>query len=189
MNPWLKSWLWPFKDLDRHLPSHGKIFDLGCGDGLVSQYLAQASIKRQVIGIDQNPAKISQIQAQSHSLSNLTFKVADITKVNLSSATACLLSDVLHHFSPSTQTQLLASLSQQLKPGSICLIKEINSHDVLRSKLSRLWDWLLYPQDQINYFSAPELISMMTDLNFKVKFYPVTPWFPGSVNLFVCTKL
>lgn len=188
MRLWLKSLLWPLAEIDRHLPRRGLVFDLGCGDGFVSQYLAQSSPSRQVIGIDQNRSHISQAQRRTRTLTNLTFKLADITQVNLRSAAACVLSDVLHHLSPQTQMQLLHSISQQLPPQAVCLIKEINCQDVLRSKLSRLWDLILYPHDKIYYSSAPKLITAMTSLGFKVKFQAVTPWFPGSVNLFTCTK-
>ena len=187
MSP-LKSFLWPLQAISQALPPQGLIFDLGCGDGVVSQFLAQAYPQRQVVGIDQNSSRISAAQRQFQDLPNVSFKVEDINKVNLKSAAGCLLSDVLHHLSPASQLQLLNQISHQLKPRAVCLIKEINRQDMLRSKLSRLWDWLLYPQDQIHYFSAPELTKIMTQLGFKVKFKSVTPWFPGSVCLFTCTK-
>lgn len=177
---WLKFLLWPLKQIDSALPKQGLIVDLGCGDGAVAAYLAKASPHRQVIGLDLHPPKFN--------LSNLVFKSQNILQANLKSAAGCLLSDVLHHLSSQQQQLLLDRISHQLKTGSVCVIKEINRASMIRSKLSRAWDWLLYPQDKINYYSAPELISTMKKLNFRVKYQPVSLWFPGSVNLFTCIK-
>lgn len=185
----LKFILWPLKQIDAALPQQGLIIDLGCGDGTVAAYLAGQSSNRRVIGLDTNSSKLKSATYRYHHLTNLSFKSQNILKANLKSAAACLLSDVLHHLSLQDQSALLKHLSQHLPSGSICLIKEINHASVIRSKLSRLWDWLLYPQDKINYYSAPKLKSTMEKLNFKVKYKPVYWWFPGSVNLFVCTKL
>ena len=181
MTKWLKSLLWPLKQIDAALPRQGLIIDLGCGDGTVAAYLARES-RRQVIGLDIHPPR-------RPSSINLIFKTQNILQANLKSAAGCLLSDCLHHLLPGEQQLLLERLSRQLKTGSACVIKEIDRHDFIRSKLSRFWDWLLYPQDAIHYYSSQELIRIMTKLKFTVVHSRPSPWFPGSVNLFVCTKL
>ena len=188
MRIWLKSWLWPFADINSILPQKGTIIDLGCGDGLVAYYLADHGPKRQVIGIDLDANKINQARSLKPRLKNLQFIVADITKVDLRQAQGCLLSDVLHHLPKKRQFQLLQLISRQLKSGAVCLIKEADKSDFIRSHLTRLWDWLLYPHDKIHYWSAQTLIRTMRQLGFTVKSTPAMPWFPGSTNLFVCIK-
>ena len=180
----LKSLMLPLQDIDAALPRAGMIYDLGCGEGIVSFYLARSTPQRQVIGIDLDINKIS----RARPLPNLKFIHADLTQINLHSASGCLLSDVLHHLSPRIQRQLLHQISRELKPGSVCVIKEINAADTIRSKLSRFWDWIFYPQDKIYYWRAQDLVKTMKQLGFKVKFTPAMPWFPGSTNLFVCIK-
>lgn len=187
MKLFIKSLILPLKEINAALPSTGIIYDLGCGEGVVSEYLARYSSHRQIIGIDQDRKKISLAQSR-HSFSNLKFIAEDLTQIDFRRTSGCLLSDVLHHLSPSVQKQLLTKLSRQLPPGSIVVIKEINKHAMIRSRLSRLWDWLLYPKDSIHYWPAYQLINTMEKLNFKVTFQPTTRWFPGSTNLFVCTK-
>ena len=73
MRTWLKSWLWPFADINSILPQKGTIIDLGCGDGLVAYYLADHDPKRQVIGIDLNANKINQARSLKPRLKNLQF--------------------------------------------------------------------------------------------------------------------
>lgn len=188
MKLWLKSWLWPFANIDSVLPASGTIIDLGCGDGLVAYYLAQHGPRRQVIGIDLDPNKINHARSLKPRLPNLRFIVADIARVDLRQAQGCLLSDVLHHLPKSNQTALLHHVAYQLKSKAICVIKEADEDDFIRSRLTRLWDWLLYPHDQINYYSAKHLIRLMRQLGFSVSLNPLRHFFPGSVNLFVCTK-
>lgn len=174
----------PLRAINAALPSSGIIYDLGCGEGVVSFYLAQTAPQRQVIGIDIDTKKIR----RTRHLPNLTFIHADLTRTNLTQASGCLLSDVLHHLPLSTQRQLLFKIGRQLKSGSVCVIKEINQDDLIRSRLSRFWDWIFYPQDKIYYRQAEDLVKTMKQVGFKVKFTPVMPWFPGSTNLFVCIK-
>lgn len=188
MKKWLKSLLWPFADIDGALPQQGLIIDLGCGDGLVAHYLASHSSRRQVRGLDLSPQLINQANQQP-SLKNLKFITQNIIHADLSHASGCLLSDVLHHLSKTAQLKLLKHISRQLKPGAICVIKEADTNDLIRSRLTRLWDWLLYPHDQINYYASKELIQLMRQLRFSVKFMPLRRFFPGSVNLFICTKV
>lgn len=188
MRTWLKSWLWPFTDINSALPKMGTIIDLGCGDGLVAYYLAQHGPRRQVVGIDLDPDKINHARSLKPRLPNLRFIVADIARVDLRQVQGCLVSDVLHHLPKKHQLQLLHHISHQLKSGVICVIKEADTNDFIRSRLTRLWDWLLYPHDQINYYASQTLIKLMRQLRFSVKFMPLRRFFPGSVNLFICTK-
>ena len=189
MKLWLKSFLWPLADLNSALPATGTIIDLGCGDGLVAHHLALHGPRRHVIGIDLNPARINQASAIKPKLKNLQFIAQDITRAQLNQASGCLLSDVLHHLSKPNQSRLLSHISHQLKTGSVCVIKEADKNNLFLSSLTRLWDWLLYPQDKISYYSATTLIKLMHQHGFSVKFKPLFRFFPGSVNLFVCTKL
>ena|SRR3989344_1331027 len=181
----LKSLMLPLRDIHAALPPTGIIYDLGCGEGVVSFYLAQTAPQRQIIGVDIDTQKIR----RARHLPNLTFIHADLAHTNLTKANGCLLSDVLHHLPPSTQRQLLLKIGRQLKSGSVCIIKEINQDDLIRSRLSRFWDWIFYPQDKIYYWRAQDLVKTMKQLGFKVKFTPAMSWFPGSTNLFVCIKL
>ena len=189
MKLWLKSFLWPLADLNLALPETGTIIDLGCGDGLVAHHLALHGPRRHVIGIDLNPARVNQASAIKPKLKNLQFITQDITRARLNQASGCLLSDVLHHLSKPNQLRLISHIAHQLKSGAVCVIKEADKDNLFLSSLTRLWDWLLYPQDEISYYAAKDLIQRMRQYGFSVQFKPLFGFFPGSVNLFVCTKL
>lgn len=185
----LLRWLMcPFPAMEQAIPLKGKIFDLGCGIGVFSQYLALTSKQRQVIGIDTDRGKIQLARKAGKKLKNLHFKQTDVFKVDFKSAMGVILSDFLHHLSFEKQDKLLRRVAKQLKKSGVLVIKEINKDDLIRSKLSRFWDFLFYPQDKIYYQSLNKLAKKIANLGFSVEFRKEILYFPGSTNLLICRK-
>lgn len=172
----------PLEEIDRILPDSGLIVDLGCGEGVIASFLAQNS-QRDVLGVDLNESRI-----QNSNSKNLKFIHGDIRKYNLKNASGVVLSDVLHHISFQDQDAVLKNISQNLKRGGILIIKEIDTGDLIRAKLSRFWDFVFYPKEKIYFSSAKTLIGKLKKLGFKVKLEKTTKFFPGSTNLFICNK-
>ena len=54
----LRKAILPLDEIDKNLPKEGKVFDLGCGEGVISKYLANNKT-RIVIGIDSNRERLS----------------------------------------------------------------------------------------------------------------------------------
>lgn len=172
----------PLKEIDEAIPQKGKIVELGCGEGVISSYLARSK-KRQILGIDLNTRRITNSR-----MSNLKFKVGDITNINYKPQNAYVISDVLHHIEPVKQKRLLEKISKALGKNGVLVIKEIDKDEFLRSKMSRLWDFLLYPNDKINYWSSVDLKTYLIKIGFKVCIKRPSRFFPGSTTLFICTK-
>ena len=188
MKAFLKRLILPLKDIDHALPQSGKIVDLGCGEGLVSFAIAQRRA-RTVIGVDQNKSKINQAKSRVGDQKNINFLTANILLYQLPhELSGCVIADVLHHLSRKSQKQLLTRISRHLKRGGVLVIKEINRLDVIRSKTSRLWDFLLYPHDQINYLSSGEIEMIMKKLGFTVTQQKKHLLVPASINIYICTK-
>jgi len=172
----------PLDLIDHAIPKAGKVLDLGCGQGQVATYLAQRP-NRKVIGIDSNTNRLP-----PKSLTNLTFENGDITKISLQQIDGVVISDVLHHLSLERQQQLLLKISKHLNKNGVLVIKEIDTGELVRSKLSRLWDLLLYPQDKIAFTSTKFMKKILKELNFKVTVHRPCRFFPGSTTLYICTK-
>lgn len=178
----LRSKMLPLEEIDKNLPDSGLIVDLGCGEGVIATFLAQNS-KRTVQGVDLNKSRI-----QNSNFKNLKFTHGDIRKYNLKNASGVVLSDVLHHINFKDQDQVLKNISRNLKSGGILVIKEIDTGDLIRAKLSRFWDFVFYPNEKIYFNSAKSLSSKLKRLGFKVRLEKTTKFFPGSTNLFICNK-
>src|SRR3989344_226184 len=178
----LRKTILPLDEIDEYLPQKGLIFDLGCGEGVIAKYIAKNK-KRIVIGID-NDLKRLPIENEV----NLIFLKKDITKSNIPKANGYVLSDVLHHLKISDQKKLIKKAHSSLRANCILLIKEIDTKEFTRSKLSRLWDYLLYPKDKIYYWNSKALITYLNSLGFKVRMERSARLFPGSTNLFIAQK-
>ncbi len=179
---YFRSLILPLKEIDHFIPNQGNIIDLGCGEGVIAKYLARNK-KRIVIGVDKDRSRLPNIKN-----SNLLFQYGDITKIDIKDSNGIVISDVLHHLETSNQKKLITKLAKKLKKGGILIIKEIDTKEFVRSKLSRFWDLLLYPQDKIFYWDSSDLKNFLISLGFKVKLVRSLRLFPGSTTLFICKK-
>ena len=178
----LRKLILPIDEIDRAIPNSGKVIDFGCGQGLISYFLSLKP-RRQVTGIDANKKRLPK-----YSQKNLAFKNADITKLSLEKMNGAVLSDVLHHISLKDQHKLLEKIYKNLNINGVLVIKEIDTGEFVRSHLSRLWDFVLYPKDKIAFTNSYNLQKILTNLGFKVRISRPCRYFPGSTTLYVCIK-
>lgn len=178
----LRKLILPLEQIDSNLPKAGKILDLGCGQGVIANYIAKES-QRDVIGIDTNVKRL-----KKSNLKNLSFKSGDLTSILLPRSKGIVISDVLHHLNRQDQNKLIKKLYLSLENGGVLVIKEIDKGEFLRSSLSRLWDFLIYPKDKIYYWYSKDLTKTLKKLGFKVNFTRPCRLFPGSTTLYICVK-
>lgn len=184
ISDFLKKIIWPLDKISEPLPKKGLIYDLGCGEGIIAKYLADSSKARKVIGVDSDKNRLPNIRVK-----NLQFIEGDIRRFSIKKTDGVVISDVLHHLDLSDQKRLLTNIATSLKKSGILVIKEIDSGEYLRSKLSRLWDFLLYPKDRIFYWNGKDLDGFLKKLGFRVKIIRSSRFFPGSTTLFICKKV
>ena len=178
----LRKLILPLDEIDKAIPTSGKIIDFGCGQGLIASLLAKKP-NRQIIGIDANAKRLPK-----SSKKNLTFKKNDITTMPFEKINGAILSDVLHHLALKDQQTLLEKIFKKLNKKGVLVIKEIDTSEFLRSHLSRLWDFILYPQDKITFTNYKYLKKALIAIGFKVDIRRPSRYFPGSTTLYVCTK-
>src|SRR5438552_18552520 len=66
--------------IDRYVPRHGFIVDLGCGHGLFANLLVESSPGRRVLGIDFDERKIAVARSTVDERESLRFDVGDIVR-------------------------------------------------------------------------------------------------------------
>ncbi len=178
----LRNLMLPIDVIENNTAKKGVVIDLGCGQGSIAKLLSRVKT-RNVIGVDLNAKRLPDTKRK-----NLKFINGDITKYKVKNASTVIISDVLHHIDYKNQKRILTNVYKGLKKNGKFLIKEIDTSEFTRSRLSRFWDYVLYPKDKIYYNKAKDLKSYLKKLGFEVKIQRESRLFPGSTTLFLCSK-
>lgn len=178
----------PFVQIESFLPKKGLVVDIGCGEGVLAVLSAIAAPKRKVIGIDLNRGKVKLGKTIAKDIDNLSFEEMDVIRQKLPQADAFILSDFLHHAPQSEHKNLLKKIVKLLTKDGILIVKEIDSKDGIRAKISRIFDFLFYPFQKVSFVNSEMLGAFLTSLGLKVSIIKVQKWFPGSTTLFICKK-
>lgn len=139
----IRFWDAPFVRVEKLIPKSGTILDLGCGEGIFSNFLGISSDRRKVLGIEINKERF---ELSQHGISNVKFVLGDIEKVDLPEADAIVLFHVLHHLSSySSQIHVISRCFNQLSRGGKLIIVEVEPKISLKYFLSTFTDHFLVP--------------------------------------------
>lgn len=119
----IRFWDAPLIAIEQAMPKKGIVLDLGCGEGILTNYIAISGPKRKVIGIEINK---NRIRKANKGLKNVSFINGDILNKNIPKADTIVLSNVLHHLpTKDDQALLLYKCSQKITRNGKILISEI----------------------------------------------------------------
>lgn len=114
-----------YEPIEKLVPKHGNILDIGCGYGFLDYMLAWTSSDRQITGIDYDEEKITVANNNFSKTEKLTFVSGDA--LNFPKQTnyqAIIILDVLHYLTPERQIELLTNCVQQLEPEGVLIIRD-----------------------------------------------------------------
>lgn len=106
------------------LPKEGRILDIGCGYGFMSNMLGFASPKRVIRGIDYDGEKIEVASLGNLRSGNVSFDQCNAIEYDFGCNRAIILSDVLHYLQPSEQSILLEKCIRSMEPGGMIVIRD-----------------------------------------------------------------
>jgi len=171
------------------LPSQGLVIDVGCGYGVLANYLSLCAPDRQVLGIDLSSKRIAAAIKTIGSRKNISFLTEDAARWVWPSCTGISMTDFLHHVYPPEQETVLSKAFQSLQKDGVLLISEVDptAKPSYRYWASYLSDRVLYPFSK-SYFRKPDdWKNALSCLGFNVRIIkPRNPIFGGV--LFVCRK-
>ncbi|VVM04368.1 putative S-adenosylmethionine-dependent methyltransferase/MSMEI_2290 [Methylacidimicrobium cyclopophantes] len=144
------------------------IADLGCGEGWLSQLLAERA--ERVIAVDISPKMVAFAaqEAKKRNFANLEFRVGDLQNppIPLSSVDIAVLSQALHH--APNPAQAIAAASRILRPGGTLAILDLSEHSFEDAR-SLYGDYWLG-------FSESELEKWLSAAGFtKIRIQPLDP--------------
>lgn len=111
----IKWALTPFEKTEEYIPKKGKILDLGCGNGLFSNYLATKCQDREITGLDYSTKRISIAKKTVQGRKNINFILGHVESIKLSPCDCIIFSDFLHHMSYQSQKELIRRSFEGLK--------------------------------------------------------------------------
>lgn len=183
----IRFWTGSFGQLEQYIPKKGKILDLGCGYGILANFLALSSSGREVMGVDTDAKKIANAEK---GVSNTSFKVADATKMRIRDFDVIILHDVLHHLNSfKDQEKLIFDCKQMLKKNGILLIVDVDNKPFWKLVLGRITDFMMYSGSPVYYRYKNEMVKLLKQYfeayNIKIDYLRNNP-FPQVV--YICKK-
>lgn len=163
----LKQSLYPRKMLLNAFEGCRLCYDLGSGDGVLTNLLAANIPSGKWIGIDKNIEKVYVSNCAKLS-SNIIFKVGDIIKEQYDTADAFLLNDVFHHLNQSDQYLLLEKVHSSLQEKGILVIKDVEYEDKLDLFHTNFWDKKIYPYDKLTFLRKKDWAHLFKTIGFEV---------------------
>lgn len=139
----IRFWDAPFIEAEKLVPKKGIIVDLGCGEGLFTNFLAVSSVKRKAIGveIDKNRLKYA-----VRGIKNASFRYGDVVNINFPYANAFVLFHLLHHLpSAKAQETVIKKCVSKLKKNGRIIIVEIDPSPTLKYAITWLTDHFIFP--------------------------------------------
>lgn len=180
--------LCPFEQMAWHVPSRGTIVDVGCGYGLLSNFLALTSQERDVIGIDLSPRRIGVAQRTVEERRNIKFLLQDANYLKLEKCDVFLVSDFLHHISYQHQEELLAVCYQKLSKNGLLIIEEVDDRPFWKYQFNIIVDVLLNLGQRIYFRSSSEYLKLLSRIGFEIKTEAAHKGLPLSDILYLCKK-
>ncbi len=131
----IEKYYQPYNEL---VSREGEILDLGCGYGFMSYMLSFTAPLRRITGVDHDPEKIRVAVNCISKNENIDFICEDITRYSFGNKDAILLIDVLHYLPQASQEELLSRCIEKINPGGMILIRDADSKEEKRHKLTKL---------------------------------------------------
>lgn len=189
-----KFWEEPYEELEKLIPDHGKIIDLGCGEGILANFLALSSNKRKVLGFEIDKTRLF---VANRNIPNTQFKQADITKLTIPSCDVITLFHVLHHLdSYEEQEEVLKSCFKALKKNGKLLIVDVEIKPSIKYWTCWLADHFLVPWVFEKRFYTPAFFrtsknwkKFLNKIGFYCEIIPAEAGRPFSNVILKCTHL
>lgn len=187
-----KFWEEPYEVINKMLPDNGRIIDLGCGEGLLSNYLAIASPNRKITGVEIAPERL--VRAKK-GIKNAFFFVGDIIKTPYPKANAIVLFHVLHHLpNRDAQEEVLKKAKNSLKENGKLIIVEVHVKPTIKYAAAWFADHFLVPwvfekrfYTKAYFRNESDWINLLKKVGFKIKVIEATSGRPFPNIVFECS--
>ena len=179
------------EEISQFLPAEGNVFEVGCGFGLFGLYFARVSPRLVIRGVDVDEQRIllAQRARRRLGLGNVAFAVGDALTVRLPDGLdACYVLDLLHHLPRNAARSLIAHVYEQLRPGGVFIVKDVDTRPRYKMAFTWLLDVLMTRGERPQYWSVADMTDALRTPGFEVICYAMVDVLPYPHELYVCTK-
>jgi 2-polyprenyl-3-methyl-5-hydroxy-6-metoxy-1,4-benzoquinol methylase len=168
----------PFGVIDAALPASGRILEVGCGHGLCSVVVARSSHARQVVGTDIDADKIGAAETAAAVAraegADVRFETAGVGEIADGPWNGIVVVDVFYLLDRATQAKVVGQLAEQLAPGGVLVLKEMDVVPRWKSEWNRLQETLavrvlgITEGTELTFLAPAELAGFAADAGLEI---------------------
>lgn len=190
----IRFWDAPYLEVERIVPKKGFIVDIGCGEGVFTNFLGISSSKRMLLGIELDKQRFSQAD---HGIKNVSFKHGDATKFKIPKCNAVILFHLLHHLrSKKDQEKVIANATKALTKNGKLIIVEVDIKPTLKYLTAWVTDHFVVPiffekklyEPHIYFRKKKEWLNLFGHYGLKCKIIKAEDNKPFSHIIYSCIK-
>jgi len=185
---YLRWRLCPFEQMEKYIPKEGRVIDIGCGYGLLANFLTLKSNRRDVTGVDLSEKRISVAQKTTDNRNKICFKSVNVLDLQLGKYCAMVMSDFLHHIDYKAQEELLVRCYQKIAPGGLLIIEEVDNRPLCKYWFNTIVDRMLNIGEGIFFRNQREFRELLEEIGFKVSIKKAHKGIPLSDVIYICRK-
>lgn len=163
-----RSLILPVIEIEKLLPSKGKVLDVGCGYGFTSIYFALKNKNRTIVGSEIDNNRIVLAKIISKDIKNISFKTSNLINEKHEKFDAILAIDLLHHVSHHQKKIFLKEASKNLNPSGYLIIKDIDKKPLFKYFWNYLHDLIMVKFDKLYFYSSNQFEDLINKSGFKI---------------------
>jgi 2-polyprenyl-3-methyl-5-hydroxy-6-metoxy-1,4-benzoquinol methylase len=171
------------------------VLDIGCGIGLLGQYLRSSGHRAPLTGFDYDPRKIAsaKLLAQQSGHAGLSFSSGDARHGLPAFSGNVVILDILQFFSHEEQSALLHAAAERVAPGGKLIIRSVLRDDSNRYRVTVWGDYLAVFTRWMQarptaYPDAEQFRSVLKEAGLEVRISPLWGKTPFNNHLIVAEK-
>jgi 2-polyprenyl-3-methyl-5-hydroxy-6-metoxy-1,4-benzoquinol methylase len=169
------------------------LLDIGCGFGLLGQYLRECGFRAPYLGLDLDEAKIDEARsAAGRGGLDIDFTTGSAAALPDFGGDIAML-DVLHYMPADSQQRLLAETAARVPPGGLLLIRNVLNErgwrfraTVAEEYLARVIGWMRVPTR--HFPRREEIEAPLRDFGFATRVLPLWGSTPFNSYLFIARR-